>query len=540
MRRDLATVAVVPARERRARARLFDALEAAYPVRFEGRDPGGLRGADGVYAIGANGAIEGGRPTLAALAEETDRAQARRAVVLARNPALPRPLHGARLSESRTSAPPLPLVAAGDDVLATLDDVPAWVVHGRHPVRQWVATAPADLKEGEALRNRLTTGRCLALLALIQFVRDLTAPHGWEVPPLRAAFVLDDPNLRWPSYGHVRYDELLASAGAHRYHVVIAMVPLDGWPVHPRAVRLFREGRAYLSICTHGNDHDGPELGRPRSQAEGLPLVAQATARTAAFQRRTGLTVDRVMVPPHERLSQGAAAALLACGFEALCHTRPYPWIEESPDLPWLTRPAGLGPLPGWGSAEVMNGGLPLLLRRAFDFDREDLAIRAYLGQPLIISGHHDLLEHGTAGLEEAAADVNRLGDVHWCSLGDIARSSFEARRCDGVLNVRVLSRRISVAVPPGVGELRLDLSAFPDASQVRIRLQPGDPAATHSAVDGGLPVDGPGPVEVTLPGALEPGFRLDRRVRLRPLARRLASEGRDRARPMVSKGGGR
>lgn len=536
-----ATVAVTPARERRLRARLFDALEAAYSVRFEGREPGALDGAAGLYAIGPTAAVaagsarEAGVPALIAVGEETDAAGTRWPLALADHGALARPLRGARLSESWVRR--TPLLDGTGEALATIDGAPAWMLHpAGGVVRQSVAAAPAELADGEALRSRLAVGRCLALLALTQFVIDLTTECGFQPPPVRAAFVLDDPNLRWPTYGHVRYGELLRSAAARRYHTAIAMVPLDAWPAHPRAVRLFREGRAQLSICTHGNDHNGPELGRPRSCAEALPLAAQAIARTAAFERRTGVPVDRVMVPPHERLSEGTASALVACGFEALCHTRPYPWITQSPDLPWLTRPAGGGPLVGWRSAEVMSGGLPLLLRRAFDFDREDLSLRAYLGQPLIISGHHDLLEHGTIALEEGAAQVNRLGEVQWCSLGQIARSSFETRRDGDVLQIRVLGRRISVDIPAGVRQLNLDLSAFPEASRFQVRRGASRQTSLGRVDDPVVAVDGPGRVGLRLPDTLEPVALPNRRLRLRPLARRLVSEGRDRARPMATR----
>jgi hypothetical protein len=50
-----AVVGVVPPLERRRRARLFDALEAAYPIRFEARDPESLRGIDGLVVFGALG-----------------------------------------------------------------------------------------------------------------------------------------------------------------------------------------------------------------------------------------------------------------------------------------------------------------------------------------------------------------------------------------------------------------------------------------------------------------------------------------------------
>ena len=312
--------------------------------------------------------------------------------------------------------------------------------------------APAELGEGEALRERLEPGRCLALLALAQFLKDLTAESTTgpaqatqrATPPLHAAFLVDDPNLHWPSYGHLRFPELLRDARAHGYHLSIAMVPLDGWLFDPRVARLFREGAAQLSVCVHGNEHYGPELAGPASVAEGIALGARALHRVAAFERRAGVAVDRVMVPPHERIGEPMARALVACGFQALCTTRPYPWAVTSPQEPWLTRPADAGPLAAWGPVDVVAGGLPVLLRADLALHpREDLVLRAFLGQPLILYGHHDLLRDGPGALADAAAAIDRLGDVRWSSLAEIARASVPAHSVPNPAKLPMQPRRL-------------------------------------------------------------------------------------------------
>jgi hypothetical protein len=381
-------VGVIPLNEHARRPRLWTALEAAYPVRFEGRESHAVRELDAVVAIGT-------APDCADL-----------------------PLLHATATEEEPDAKNR---AAGSPLVACI---------------------PAELEEGEALRERLRPGRNLALLALARFLADLTAHLRPAPPPLRAAFVIDDPNLRRPRYGHIDYAKLLAHARTHGYHVAIAMVPLDARVAHARAVKIFREGARNLSLCIHGNNHDGPELGRPASDAEALALVGQALRRTAAFERRTGLTVDRVMVPPHERLSEPVARALRKCGFEGVCTTRPYPWMADTLERHWLTRPPEAGPLAAWGPMDLVAGGLPVLLRAEFDHPRGDLALRAFLNQPLILYGHHDLLAKGPDALEQAAAQINRLGDVRWCSLGTIARAlspvqPADARALDAVPSPR-------------------------------------------------------------------------------------------------------
>jgi hypothetical protein len=418
-----ARVGLFPAGERDSRSRLFAALEGAYPISFEGRAAGEWEGLDGLLIFGPEAApsLPPGLPVLHAL-EEEQRQDSMRELRLAGDARLVRPLRAAKLTDGWS--PSLEgAVWQGHRPIATAQSTPVWATGGDGAGRELVCAAPAELAPGEALRDRLAPGRCLALLALTHFLRTVAHDPRLHDARLQATFVLDDPNLHWPSYGHVSYRELSSDALAHGYHVAVAMVPLDGWLAHPRVVRIFKESRDQLSICVHGNDHNGAELGRISSDGEGAALAGQALQRAAAFERRTGIAVDRVMVPPHEQLSRPAARGLLACGYEAVCVSRPYPWIAVGPDQSPLIAPPRRGALAGWTPREIVAGGLPLLLRTGFAAPREDLVLRAYLGQPLILYGHHDLLEHGPEVLSDAAADINALGDVRWGALAGIARS---------------------------------------------------------------------------------------------------------------------
>ena len=549
-------VGVFPAGEFQRRGRLFAALEGAYPVRFEGREFGDWRELEAALILGAAEVGPGAEvvpelpeqlPSLSFSVEEVKRSVSG-AIRCSDEPTLARPLRGAALSDAYA----LPLAAdPAELVLASIDGLPAWVLDaGRAAPAYRIACAPAELGEHEALRERLEPGRCLALLGIVHFLRELTEERRWQAPPLRAAFLIDDPNLHWPSYGHIGYAELLRHAREHGYHLSVAMVPLDGWLAHPRVTRMFRAGVAQLSVCVHGNDHDGAELGRERAPADSHALAAQALRRADSFQRRTGVTVDRVMVAPHEQLTEQTARALVQRGFEAICATRPYPWAVNPDQPPWLARPARAGPLAAWESSEVVAGGLPLLLRADFTHPREDLVLRAFLGQPLILYSHHDLFEHGLDRLADAAAFINGLGETSWGSLAQIARTSAQTRCTRGSLEVRMLIPRARVDVPAGVHELRVDatalaprgdlrgapedeaLSAVGSETQLIVRHGDGSPLAAVPATSGmPLPVNAGDRLELELiaPKPL-PAVPTPPR-RLRPILRRLASEGRDRAR---------
>jgi hypothetical protein len=382
------------------------------------------------------------------------------------------------------------------------------------------------------LRERLCEGRSAALLPLLHFLRRRTEAIRWQPPAARASLLFDDPNLHWPSYGFVRLAELGEHAREHGYHVALATVPLDAWFAHPTALRALRESNGAISLLVHGNDHDGGELGRVETDADALTLAAQALRRVEAFARRTGVAVDPVMVPPHELCSQATLSGLRRCGFEAIAMTRPYPWVEFEPHS-WLARPQAAGALVGWSPAEFVEG-VPVLLRHPIaDRSAAELTLRAFLDQPLIVYGHHEDAHGGPEALLEVVDEVNAVAPARWCSLREIAATSFETRSEGRRLAIRPLSRRTRIEIPAGIEEVAVELPSVgldPERETLWIggrEAPPGEPVAVRT---GKLevvlaPVDALSPTAVPVP-------------RRRPLAvaRRLASEGRDRLRPLAAR----
>ena len=97
---------------------------------------------------------------------------------------------------------------------------------------------------------------------------------------------------------------------------------------------------------------------------------------------------------------------MLQLGFEALAIDRANPW---------RFRPEQEKPVAGWELAELVSGGLPVIRRESLSVSREDLILRAFLGQPLVLYGHHDDLSEGPDLLREIVAEeIDRLGDVRW------------------------------------------------------------------------------------------------------------------------------
>lgn len=528
-------IGIFPAGELDRRPLLFTALEGAYPVRFEGRQPGELGEIDAAIEIGGS-EIAGATaiPLLSLLVAEPAADGEQVAQDLATAPELDRRLHGATLPDPHLGAALRTTGLATDDgalVLASCAGKPTWTRFDRF---EQALLAPAELEAEEALRERLCLNRSAALLPLVHFLRQLSAPIDWQPPAARACIVFDDPNLHWPSYGFVKLSQLSEHARAHGYHASLAMVPLDSWFAHPAAVRTLKESGGAISLSVHGNDHNGGELGRQQTEADGLALAAQALRRIAAFERRTGIAVDRTMVPPHEECSNPMVGGLLRTGFEAITMTRPFPWLARPPRT-WLARPQGVDALVGWRPTDFA-GALPVLLRHPLlTRDAPELVLRAFLDQPLIIYGHHgDLAEEGLDLLAGAVEEVNRCRETRWCSLGEIVASNFETRMQGSQLKVRPLTRRARLTAPDAVEQLVVELPAA----------HPG-PANEQLIIDG-QPGEFGEPVEVV------PGSTVELRLQTRnlvdvatvpaphrqpvALARRALGEGRDRLAPLLSR----
>jgi hypothetical protein len=379
-----------------------------------------------------------------------------------------------------------------------------------------------ELGSREVLRLALFSEHGLALLALTDFLRGLCADRDFRQPPLRAAIVFDDPNIRRPSYGFINFRQLVEHADAHDYHAAMAMVPYDATTSHPPTVSLFRARRDRLSLAFHGNSHTKEELLVVQDAASAVALCAQAQRRVTRFEDRTGLTVDRVMIPPHGRCSHRTASALAAVGFDALCAIHPEPWSQE-PDPDRL--------LSGWGPA-TFAGPLAVIPRVSMHASPAEIALRAYMGNPVVLYGHHEDLRDGLDLLAQAAATVNRLGDVRWASLAEIAHTNIAVREDGDSLLARPYAARTHLRLAPGIRTVAVER---PPDSDDALRGW----SASGTTEIAGFGTSAPQPGASTLEIRLRPARELDPTAIPAPpnhpwgSLRRVATEARDRAMPL-------
>jgi hypothetical protein len=511
---DLTTIAVSPAAALASRPRLFAALEAAFPVRFAAWRAG--MPAAGVLVLAADPAAAAApdpQVPVIVLGDVPSADVPFTDVRLADAAAVDRRVRGVTLRERLTGGS----LGAAADVLAATGAEAVWTRSGgTRPVDRVRAVLP-ELEPGQVL-YALLSQRAIGMVALMHFLRACSSPAGWRPPPLRAAFVFDDPNLRWRSYGHIDYRRLVADADVHGYHVAMAMIPLDASLPHRPTVSLFARRSDRLSLVFHGNDHVRNELLMPDDDGTALALAAQAVRRIRRFERRHGIAVDRVMMPPHGLCSEHTARALSAVGMDALCAIHPVPWTEERPSDP---------PLVAWSPAEFV-GGCAVIPRDAIGSTVADLALRAFLDHPLVVYGHHDDVAGGLEPLAEAAARVNRLGDVTWMPVGEIARSNHVHRRIGERIVVRPYSRRIAVDVPDGACALEVSAPAPVGA----LELHGWSVGGGEVVPFGGAAPVAPGRHEVRLHGVadVDPETVPPPAWRPWPALRRAGTELRDRA----------
>jgi len=521
-------ISVQPAAALAARPRLFAALEAAFPVVFSPSAPGApdpaaiISIAEDPGARAAPGHDEARVPVLVVGGAAADGTPPED-VQLASGAAIDARVRGVVLEDRLVRVPLVP--RDGDDVLAVAGSGPVWI-RSRGRVDRVRAVLP-ELAPDEVLYSLLSR-RAVGAVALVQFLRAVCEPAGWRPPALRAAFVFDDPNLRWRSYGHIDYRRLAVHADAHGYHAAMAMIPLDAWRPHRPTAALFAGRSDRLSLVFHGNDHVKDELMRPSEVSAALVMAAQSVRRIARFERRSGLSVDRVMMPPHGMCSAAVVQALGEVGFDALCALHPRPWTEQPPADPLLA---------GWRPAEFVHG-CAVIARIPLCSSLASIALRAFLDHPLVIYGHHEDVAGGFEPLAEAAALVNGLGPVKWCSVGEIARGNYSRCLQGERLVVRPHARRVRVEPIAGARTLCIEAPVSNEAAGLRGWSVGSGPIR---AFEEDVPIGITSPIEIRLHGSrdVDPERVAAPSWRPWPRVRRAATEARDRAlalRPAVNR----
>jgi len=405
-------------------------------------------------------------------------------------------------------------------VLARVADRPVWTTEHRNGIRlDRSAVAPEELADSQTLLGRFTPEDFFGLLPLVHFLRTIDRPDAWSAPPLMASFIMDDPNLRSKRYGYLDFAELALQP----FHTSVSTIPLDGWYIRPGVADLFRSHPESLSLMIHGNNHTLHELDDGRGDEARLRMLSQSLNRARRIASRSQVPIAEVMAAPHGRCSEESALDMASIGYESLCISRPFPWLQTPP---------GTVPLAGWFPADT-SAPQPVLPRIPISTTHQILPLRAFLGQPIIVYGHHWDLADQPDVLHRWAADVARLGDVVWASVGSISRRMYSWRTDGETVLIRPHTRVVDVDLPEAARRVAVEAPPGPGYELVEA-VSSGSGVTTKKRSEAEFSLGGGGSVTIRLvpEGVIDPRRVPAPTPRPWPVIRRALTEARDRSQP--------
>jgi hypothetical protein len=286
---------------------------------------------------------------------------------------------------------------------------------------------------------------------------------------------------------------------------------------------LFRSHPDRLSLCVHGNDHVKRELAQKFTAAQRGALLQQALRRIGDLERVSGVKVARVMVPPHGACSDAMLTDLPQYGFEAACISHGS-LRAHNPEQPWVAQL-------GVQIVEVIRG-CPVMPRWAMTGNVQNaVLLAAYLGQPIVLRGHHQDLKGGVEVLDTMANFINGLGEVVWRDMSELATMGYVSQQHGAICRVKPLGLRV---IFPVHAECEVVVADIPDlfgsgqwmvgvGNQPLRKVQVGEEVRLLPGQSKSLSFE---LKRVAPPVVLRP-----RRTSVSAVVRRLLTEGRDRLR---------
>ena len=213
-------------------------------------------------------------------------------------------------------------------------------------------------------------------------------------------------------------------------------------------------------------------------------------------------------------------------GFDALCAIHPLPVDRSLPAGPAAARA---------GARRTSVGGCAVIPRIPLSSSVADIALRAFLDHPVVLYGHHEDVAGRPRAAGRGRGAVNRLGDVRWMSVGDIAHQQRRAPAGRRRRRRAAATRAASASRPAGARPCacRRRPTRWTAARWRAGRL--GDGPLQPFGDD--VPWQGNGHVEIRLRGAqdLDASDVAAPAWRPWPKLRRAATEARDRLLPLRS-----
>jgi hypothetical protein len=294
---------------------------------------------------------------------------------------------------------------------------------------------------------RFNRDRFFEIAPLFMFLRFACGDRCWHSVGQYANLTIDDPWLTEP-YGNLSFKGLLEEMEKMNFHTTIAFIPWNYDRSERDTMSLFRDHPDRFSVCIHGNNHDHREFYKYKTNVNdpwpAKPLttqeanITQSIARMEEFKRLTGLAYDRVMVFPHGISPARTLGILKKYNFLATSNAGNVPLGSKKPlDPLFYLRPVTLA----FENFTSLNRYLWK------ENSQADIAVELFLGNPILLYGHHDIFQEGIDSFNEVAEMINHIEpNVKWQSLGDITRHLYlQRRREDGNYDILAFCRRIEL-----------------------------------------------------------------------------------------------
>lgn len=345
-------------------------------------------------------------------------------------------------------------LTTGQHVFASIDGFPVWIREQLET--QSVDSVGVDLPscDPDGFFNQFFRDNSwFRVLPLLSFLKACLPASCWLETQPRASIIVDDPNLHGTRYGFIDYKNFARHAEQHNYHASIATIPLDFWYTNAAAVAIFRDNPKRLSLLLHGVNHTLNELGQECSDAIAVATLAEGLRRAERFERKSRLSVARIIAAPHGAFADHFASAMALLEFEGACVSLPSLLYWNS-KRQW---PADTGS----NFAQSLGTGSLPVFHRIGPLDI-DIRLLTFLEHPVIVYAHHNNCVGNYGQFEKWANSINGIGKPKWCSVGDIARSNYYySRRPDGTLLILLYSRHCELDLPPETSCLEFQPTPF-------------------------------------------------------------------------------
>jgi hypothetical protein len=343
--------------------------------------------------------------------------------------------------------------SAAAKVIASQDKIPIWFLEERGGIMHYYSLIPPkELLPHRALKDFFCAKDFISLFPFLHFLREIQGSSIPVLPPPRASFIIDDPNVRTTKYGFIDYRELISEAREYRYHVNIATIPIDCARASRSAVELFKTNPEQISLIDHGNNHTFSEF-MMRGESECSGTLRQIDSRLEFFKQKYQLEIDNVLTAPHGMMSREMLNAVSLFEFPGAVISRPFPWHPHDAPEEEIHETISFSK---WYPADFVEGTPVIPRMKSFD----DTPFKFYLGIPAIYYFHHWDFKKGYGNLRKIAARVRTFADARWEPLGKIFASNYIlADKGDGSAEIQLFSKKFELSIPNGINSFTLSVA---------------------------------------------------------------------------------